>query len=148
MTQFMKVDTTEDLEVAIAEFGLPLLLKSRRNSYDGYGNFVVRNREDIPAAMAKLGGSNLYAEKFVDFTTELSVMVSVHADVKDSEKMTVAHFPVTQTFHTENICTMTLTPASISSSAEKLAIDISTKAALCFGSPGIFGVEMFLTCIF
>jgi len=45
-----------DLDAAVARFGYPLLLKSRRLAYDGRGNATVRSPADIAAALAALGG--------------------------------------------------------------------------------------------
>ena len=50
-------------------------MHARRLAYDGRGNAVVRSAEDLPAAVASLGGyeKGLYAEKWVPFVAELAV---------------------------------------------------------------------------
>lgn len=38
-------------EAVVQEFGLPLMLKSRKDAYDGKGNAVVRTPEGLQAAV-------------------------------------------------------------------------------------------------
>lgn len=50
-----------------------------QNPHENYryilGNAVVKCEEELSAAFEKLGGSELYAEKWVLFVKELAVMV-------------------------------------------------------------------------
>ncbi|MCF7731545.1 MAG: ATP-grasp domain-containing protein [Akkermansiaceae bacterium] len=65
------------LDAAIAELGLPLVLKDRRNAYDGKGNATIRQLSEVDAAWVRLGGHTgnpLYAEEFCDFTAELAII--------------------------------------------------------------------------
>ena len=51
------------------------MLKNKRLAYDGRGNAVVNESSQIETAFEKLGGSDIYAERWVKFTKELAVMV-------------------------------------------------------------------------
>jgi len=73
---FHPVDLRSDLEVAVARLGLPGILKTRRDGYDGKGQFVLRTAADLDAAWAKLGGVALIYEAFVKFTREVSQVVT------------------------------------------------------------------------
>ena len=57
------------------------MLKRRRLAYDGKGNAVVKDEGAIPSALSSLGGVGkgdaLYAERWVPFSKELAVMVSL-----------------------------------------------------------------------
>src|SRR6267154_2302729 len=55
---------------AAKKFGWPLLLKKRRNGYDGKGNFTVRSAAEIDEAWTQLNGdaNALYVEEFCPFT--------------------------------------------------------------------------------
>ena len=59
---FRRVDSCEDLNAAVAELGLPLVVKTRRLGYDGKGQFVVRRKEDIGKAWQLLRGQALIAD--------------------------------------------------------------------------------------
>eukprot|EP01127_Copromyxa_protea_P015140 TRINITY_DN4309_c0_g1_i1.p1 TRINITY_DN4309_c0_g1~~TRINITY_DN4309_c0_g1_i1.p1 ORF type:complete len:587 (+),score=139.98 TRINITY_DN4309_c0_g1_i1:301-2061(+) len=160
VTDFVAVDKEEDVHDAIQKFGLPLLLKARRQSYDGRGNFLLKTKEQIEDAFQKLGRTGLYAEKFVPFVKELSVMVAIHVSEPSSvdpslkknkkkgeeeEEKPVAYcFPVVETFHSDNICNYVVAPAMVSKDIIERSMDLAKRAASSFNSRGIFGVELFL----
>ena len=51
------------------------MLKNKRLAYDGRGNAVVSDPADVENAFQKLGGKDIYAEKWMQFSKELAVMV-------------------------------------------------------------------------
>src|SRR5579859_1428657 len=75
--RFKAVDDPSDLRQAGAELGWPLMLKARRDGYDGRGNLVVHDAAQAPAAFAALGwpARTLYVEVFSFFERELAAMV-------------------------------------------------------------------------
>jgi phosphoribosylaminoimidazole carboxylase len=107
---FAKVDDADELAAVAAEFGFPLMIKSRRMAYDGKGNAVAKTAADVEAAVAKLGGfgTGLYCEKWVPFARELAVIV-----IRSKSGETKA-YPVTETEHVDNVCDITTTPAGLS----------------------------------
>lgn len=129
----------EELEKASNALGLPLMLKSRKEAYDGKGNYAVRSKDDFKPALEALGGNKeLYAEKWANFRMELAVMV-----VKTKDQ--VLSFPTTETVHQNSICKLTYTPArGVSDAINKKAQELARKAVACFDGKGVFGVEMFL----
>jgi phosphoribosylaminoimidazole carboxylase len=142
---FAPVDTTsiESSITTVAEkFGLPFMLKSCTQGYDGKGNFVVRSTDQALEALTALGGDKgreLYAEKWVPFTKEIAVMV---VRTRDG---TVRSYPAVETVHKDSICHLVSVPLrgndpSLAKRAEALA----EKAVQTFEGAGVFGVEMFL----
>jgi len=121
-------------------FGYPYMLKAKRMAYDGRGNAVVHSPEQLPEAVASLGGyaTGLYAEKMVPFVCELAVMVARGRDGS------LATYPVVQTIHKNNICHTTEVPANVPPSALAAAQLAATKAIGCLQGAGVFGVELFL----
>ena len=92
LPEFVSVPNYEAAMKAGKEFGYPFMLKNRRLAYDGRGNAVVKSENDILDALLKLGAStetkqgngtgtaiqnnfDIYAEKWVEFTKELAVMI-------------------------------------------------------------------------
>jgi len=129
------------LDVAIREFGFPLLLKARRNAYDGKGNATLRSAEDIPAAWARLGGGTgnpLFAEEFCDFTTELAVIIT------RGRSGEVAVYPVVETVQRDHICHVVRVPAPVAPALAARAADLARRTIEAVGAVGSFGVEMFL----
>jgi phosphoribosylaminoimidazole carboxylase len=135
---FRDAPNLEAVHAAIAELGLPLMLKSRRMAYDGRGNAVIRSADDIEAALAKLGTRELYAEQWASFDKELAVMVARGLDGE------LSVYPVVETIHKDNICHTVIAPAQIPVSVQHAAQQTARQAISTLSGAGIFGVEMFL----
>lgn len=135
----LKEPSEAELEKAAGILGLPLMLKSRREAYDGRGNFPVKSRDSFQAALAALGANrDLYAEKWANFAMELAVMV-----VKTKDQ--VLSFPTVETIHENSICKLVYAPArGVAPRINEQAQALARKAVACFEGKGVFGVEMFL----
>ena len=116
--RFAEGATAEDIERAGREWGWPLLLKARRNGYDGYGNVTLRGPEEIAAGCERLGWPErtLLVEAWVPFTRELAVMV---ARGRTGE---CAVYPVVETVQRDHICHIVRAPAPIPA-------EVATRAA-------------------
>jgi len=137
---FRAVDSPDDVKVAAENLGYPLLLKARRDGYDGYGNATIRSADDIPAAWEKLGahkGRKLLVEAFVPFTRELAVMV---LRGRDGETRT---YPVVETVQKNHICHVVRAPAPISPESAAQAANLARQAVEAVNGVGVFGVELF-----
>jgi 5-(carboxyamino)imidazole ribonucleotide synthase len=71
---YRRVDSLDDLCDAAATLGLPLVIKTRRLGYDGKGQFVLREEQQVDAAWQELGGKALIAEQWVEFDYEVSAI--------------------------------------------------------------------------
>ncbi|HET7675579.1 MAG TPA: 5-(carboxyamino)imidazole ribonucleotide synthase [Gammaproteobacteria bacterium] len=71
---FAAVDSLEGLRTAVAEIGLPAVLKTRRLGYDGKGQHVLHEPADVEIAWQRLGGVPLILEGFVAFEREVSII--------------------------------------------------------------------------
>nr|ABP68414.1 aminoimidazole ribonucleotide carboxylase [Physcomitrium patens] len=140
LPEFMKIDSAEEAEEAGKLFGYPLMLKSRRDAYDGRGNAVVESREALPLAISSLGGIErcLYAEKWAPFVKELAIMVARGRDGS------IRSFPVVETTHVSNICHTVEAPARIPKEVAELAMQVAERAVGSLSGAGMFGVELFL----
>ncbi len=80
--QMRHVEDANQLTEVVRDLGLPLLLKARRNAYDGKGNATIRALADIEPAWKRLGGDRdnpLFVEEFCNFTAELAVIGNVNS---------------------------------------------------------------------
>lgn len=68
--------THEDVRGAVAELGLPLVLKTRRYGYDGKGQAWIRSSSNEHAAWDSIGGEPAIVEAVVDFVAEFSVILA------------------------------------------------------------------------
>lgn len=140
--EFRAVANPEAIVAAARELGLPLLLKARRNAYDGKGNVTVRSLDDIAAAWRKLGGhdgNELFVEAFCPFVNELAVIITRGRNGE------CATYPLVETVQRDHICHIVHAPAVVSPEISAAALDIARRAVTAVGAVGSFGVEMFLT---
>ena len=139
-SQALSEPTVRELERVSGELGLPLMLKSRKDAYDGRGNYAVKTKTDFKPALEALAvNRDLYAESWCNFRMELAVMV-----VKTETE--VLSFPTVETIHEDSICKLTYAPArGVSPEVNKQAQELAKQAVACFWGKGVFGVEMFLT---
>lgn len=70
---FMAVDSAEDLARAMAEIGTPGILKTRRDGYDGKGQWRIMTPADAPR---DLPDAPLIYEGFIHFFGEFSVILA------------------------------------------------------------------------
>jgi 5-(carboxyamino)imidazole ribonucleotide synthase len=102
---FAAVETEADFRAAVAEIGLPAVLKTRRFGYDGKGQAVLRTSADADAAWLKFGGRPLILEGFVPFDRELSL---VAARGRDGQVVT---YPLIENVHIDGILHRSIAPA-------------------------------------
>lgn len=139
VADFMEVNQENDIEQVISRFGFPFLLKARLGAYDGRGNTVIRSVEDVAPSFKKLGGKNVYAERFVPFVKELAVIAvrGMSGDIRT--------YPVVETVHQNNICHMVISPAPVSTETTIEAQNLAQRVLSHLKGVGVFGIELFLT---
>ena len=71
---FVAVAGAAALPRAVAELGLPAVLKTRTQGYDGKGQWLLRGPEDVAAAGRALGDQLALLEKLVPFDREVSLI--------------------------------------------------------------------------
>ena len=137
--RFQPADSEASVIAAGRDLGWPLLLKARRNAYDGKGNVTVRRPEDVPAAWKTLGdAAGLYVEEFCPFERELAVMVT------RSRGGETAVYPVVDTVQRDHICHEVVAPADVAPGVREEAARVALRAIEAVGGTGTFGVELFL----
>jgi 5-(carboxyamino)imidazole ribonucleotide synthase len=139
---FMEIDSPDHLKAAGTELGWPLMLKARRDGYDGRGNLVVNSPAEAEQACIHLGWpeKHLFAEALIDFDCELASLV-----VRGTTGG-IAQYPVVQTIQDSDlhICREVLAPADVPGEVAQLAAAIAHGAAEAVNAAGALGVEMFL----
>jgi 5-(carboxyamino)imidazole ribonucleotide synthase len=74
------VSSLSDVRTALAEIGLPMVLKTRRYGYDGKGQAWIRSPGELEEAWRAIGEEPAVAEAGIDFLAEFSVIVARWAD--------------------------------------------------------------------
>ena len=133
-----RVDSPADLTLALADLGLPAILKTTRLGYDGKGQALLREPADAVAAYTSLGPQPLILEGFVDFACEISVVVARGADGHATA------FDVVENQHHQAILDLTLAPARISDPTAQAARALALHVAEALDLVGLLTVEFFI----
>ncbi|MEM6501738.1 MAG: 5-(carboxyamino)imidazole ribonucleotide synthase [Cyanobacteria bacterium P01_C01_bin.89] len=117
----------------------PVVVKTRRNGYDGQGTFVVRSPETLQEICEKLAHQPLLVEEFVPFVKELAAIAtrSVSGDV--------AVYPIVETQQEDQVCRRVIAPAEISATARDRSMAIAQTLLEKLEGVGTYGIELFLT---
>lgn len=136
---YARVTDAASLEAAIAEIGLPAILKTTRLGYDGKGQARIMVPEDAPAALAAMGGAEAVLEGFVDFRFEASVIAARGLDGS------VACYDPGENVHRNGILHTTTIPARLSPSQRTDAVLLAARILNALDYVGVMGVELFVT---
>lgn len=129
-------DSLEALQHAVLTIGLPCVVKTRRGGYDGKGQAVIRNSDDIAAVWDSLGAFDLIVEGFVTFTREASVVCARGADGD------VRAYPLTENVHRNHVLHTSTAPAS---GDDGMPGKIAQTIVDALDYVGVIGVEFFDT---
>jgi len=138
VSQFYEITSLDDLREKIKDLGLPVLLKSRRDAYDGRGNFKITSPDEVEKAYQHFDGKSLMVEKFVNFKMEVSVIAARNT------KGDIVTYPLVENIHENNILKMTIAPARVSDDVISNAGEIAKKTMEVLKGAGVFGIEMFI----
>ncbi|WP_242772857.1 5-(carboxyamino)imidazole ribonucleotide synthase [Brevibacillus parabrevis] len=138
---FRVVGSLQDLQGAVAELGLPAVMKTATGGYDGKGQWVLRSEDELAEAYETLSkaGTELIVEQFVPFQMELSVIAARNPDGE------LAVFPTSENIHQENILHLSIVPARVVPEVKARAEEIARTIVEKLDVVGLIAVEMFLT---
>jgi len=141
LPKFCAVKSPEEIVAAGNHFCWPVVLKTRRNGYDGKGNFTLKSETDVAASWQALVGAQneLMVEAWFPFVKELAVIVTRGRDG------VTAVYPVVETIQRDHVCQMVKVPAPISDELAQRAAALAKRTVEAVGGVGSFGVEMFLS---
>ena len=132
------VDTRADLAAAVAKVGAPGILKTRRDGYDGKGQWRIK--EAAEAAWLELPEKPLVYEGFVRFMAEFSVILCRGADGD------VRYWDTPQNSHDGGILAKSNVPAGPAIHAHVTAARVLAKrVAEALDYVGVLTLEFFAT---
>jgi len=134
---FIPADSEDELRAAASDLGLPVVVKTRREGYDGKGQRVVRDSAELDGLWAELGEVPLLVEAFIDFDRELSV-IGVRAEDGDSK-----FYPLTENTHRDGILRVSVAPADVSAETQAEGEEIAASIMEALGYVGVLSVELF-----
>ena len=135
---FAEVTSEGELASAVERITLPAVLKTAAFGYDGKGQRKLRPGDDLAEAWRMFEGQTAVLAGFVDFESELSVIVARGLD----GAMTT--FPVARNDHANHILDVSVVPFG-DEKVERAARELAGAVAREIDLVGLLAVEMFLT---
>ncbi len=133
--EFANILSQADLNDAVATIGLPAVLKTRTLGYDGKGQKVLRQPEEVTDAFAELGSVPCILEGFVPFSGEVSLVA-----VRGREGET-RFYPLVHNTHEAGI--LRLSVASSAHPLQSLAEDYVRRVLEKLNYVGVLAFEFF-----
>lgn len=144
---YVAMSGPDDAGIAAREIGFPCVVKTRRLGYDGKGQRHLGRTgalggspdEALIRAWTELGGVPCIVEGFVDFVTEISVVLARGGDGA------IAAYDVIQNEHRAGILHTSVVPARIPAAVADAAEAVARRIAGALDHVGVLAVEMFVT---
>lgn len=126
-----------DLERAIHDVGIPCVVKTLTEGYDGKGQVVLRSADDAKNVTSRVGDRPVIVESFIEFDRELSV-IGVRSREGD-----IACYPLVENLHHEGILRVSRAPAPRSEALQSTAEAMMHELLDDLGHVGVLTLEMF-----
>jgi 5-(carboxyamino)imidazole ribonucleotide synthase len=135
---YQMVNSLDDLKSAIKNIGIPSILKTATDGYDGKGQFLIKSETQIHEAWEKMAGANSILEGFINFKRELSLIAVRGIDGS------LEYYPLVENSHHEGILRLTIAPAqNISVSLQKKAEEYMSSILKEIKHVGVLTIELF-----
>jgi 5-(carboxyamino)imidazole ribonucleotide synthase len=134
---FAAAGSAAEATAAVAQIGVPALMETRREGYDGKGQRWVEHVADGAAAFDALGGVPVIVEAAAAFVRELSVIAARGVDGA------TAVYPLGENHHEGGVLRRTLAPARAAPAVADQAERIAARILSGLDYVGVIGIELF-----
>lgn len=121
-----------------ADVGYPAILKTARLGYDGKGQRMVADADEMRAAWSELGSVPCVLERALALDTEVSVVLGRDARGR------IAAYPVAENAHAGGILDVSIVPAGVADDLADRAVGLATSIAEALDYVGVLAVEFFV----
>ncbi|ABL02555.1 5-(carboxyamino)imidazole ribonucleotide synthase [Candidatus Ruthia magnifica str. Cm (Calyptogena magnifica)] len=137
---YQMINSEADLQMVVKTIGLPAILKTATEGYDGKGQFFIYKTSQITKAWKSMNGAESILEGFVNFKRELS-LIAVR-DANNNHK----YYPLVENTHHEGILRLTIAPAqNIDKKVQKTAQHYMQTLLDEMNYIGVLTIELFET---
>ena len=136
-TEYYEIKSKEELGSLEEIKNWPYIIKTSTFGYDGKGQIIVNNYEELKIAYEELGSNNFILEKKVELKKEVS-------QVAASYKNNITYLPISENIHINNILHKSIVPADIDNRTTELIKNITEKIIKNLNYGGIICIEFFI----
>lgn len=134
---FAAAGSADEAVAATEQLGAPVLMKTRREGYDGKGQRWVEHAPDAAKAFVELGGVPVIVEAAADFVRELSIIAARGRDGA------TAVYPLAENHHEGGILRRSIAPARTAPALADQAERIAARVLAGLDYVGVIGIELF-----
>lgn len=134
--KFMAIDSSADASKAGQVLGFPFIIKTRRDGYDGKGQYRIKSQDQLAELLEQKDLTNTIAEEFISFEREVSVIAVANQQAE------IRAYPLSQNEHKNGILHKTINIDE----GELLdkASDCISKIIKHFNYVGVLALELFV----
>jgi 5-(carboxyamino)imidazole ribonucleotide synthase len=121
-----------------AGFSFPVVIKSRRNGYDGQGTFIIKDLDALQSLFHLYPDTPFLIEEFIKFDRELALIV-----VRGATGETIS-YPLLETQQEDSICRRVFTLSDVPDSTIGTCEAIASKLLASLDAIGVFAIELFV----
>ena len=136
---FAAIYTEADLQLAVETIGFPAILKSSTLGYDGKGQFVIDDLDQLVDAFRSMGSVESVLEKKMALKKEISVLLARNI------RGEVECYSPAENEHRNGILHQSIVPARVGDAIAKEAIQKTVRLAEAMNYVGVLAVEFFIT---
>jgi 5-(carboxyamino)imidazole ribonucleotide synthase len=136
---FARVQSIDELAVALGGIGLPAIVKTAAFGYDGKGQHRIAAIEQAEAVWGLIGHQEGIVEQIVDFACEISVVAARGLDGE------VVDFGAIENQHVNHILDLSIAPARVPAPVARQASAMARRILDDLGYVGVLCVEFFVT---
>lgn len=134
--KFFNIENINDLNNGIDSLGYPCVYKTRTLGYDGHGQVVLKNKDDISKVLPYLNNKGIL-EQYLNFDYEVSIVLI-------SDGSNIINFPIPKNIHKDGILDLSIVPSNMDVNLEKEIINKSKEFIKKCGYKGIITIEYFI----
>jgi 5-(carboxyamino)imidazole ribonucleotide synthase len=120
-------------------FEFPVVVKARRNGYDGQGTFIIKAKSALADLYHRYPDTPFLVEEFVEFDRELAIIAARGVSGE------VVTYPILETQQEEQVCRRVFTLDDLSDEIVETCKSIAAKLLISLDAIGVFGIELFAT---
>jgi 5-(carboxyamino)imidazole ribonucleotide synthase len=120
-------------------FEFPVVIKARRNGYDGQGTFIIKDASALAALYHRYPDTPFLVEEFVPFDRELAVIAARGVNGE------VITYPILETQQEDRVCRRVFTLDDLPTEIVATCNSIASTLLVSLNAVGVFGIELFLT---
>lgn len=140
------IQHADEIPAAADNLGMPLVLKTALDGYDGKGQWRIMSEQDIEPVKAEVTAflansdprQGIVAEAFVNFSREVSVIGA------RNQQGEIVCYPITENLHHQGILHLSLAEQNAPEALQKQAEELFAKIATSLNYVGVLAVECFV----